>query len=48
MKLATFKVNGSETFGIVKDGGFIDAGKHLKDCTSLKDALGPEHRPKLS
>jgi hypothetical protein len=30
MRLATFEANGSQTFGIVKDTGFIDAGRHLR------------------
>ena len=47
MKLATFKVNGSETFGLVNESGFIDAKKHLPGCNTLKEALGVEHLSKL-
>lgn len=47
MNLATFSVEGTATFGVATAAGFVDAGKHLPGCASLRDALAPEHRATL-
>src|SRR3954468_10715739 len=39
MKIASFTIAGTASFGIVTDNGVIDAGKRLKTCPTLKTLL---------
>ncbi|MCK1296852.1 fumarylacetoacetate hydrolase family protein [Bradyrhizobium sp. 24] len=39
MKIASFTIAGTASFGIVTDKGVIDAGKRLKTCPTLKTLL---------
>ena len=39
MKIASFKVGSAASYGIVTDGGVIDAGRRLKDFPTLKALL---------
>jgi 2-keto-4-pentenoate hydratase/2-oxohepta-3-ene-1,7-dioic acid hydratase in catechol pathway len=39
MKIASFKVGSAASYGLVKDGGVIDAGRRLKSFPTLKSLL---------
>ena len=39
MKIASFKVAGHSSYGLVTDGGVVDAGKRLPEYPTLKQLL---------